>query len=84
MITEQQAVELAEKEYPGCSAEVVADVEGLYYVNIFQNGETQGFADIHTVNKNTGEVSGNIPLGKVLENEQVVSQITGQQKKKMK
>ena len=82
MIAEKQAIELVEKAYPGYSAEVVADIGGVYYVNIIQNGESDGLADIHTVDKETGKVSGNIPFGKVIEVPGFVDQITNKVKKK--
>lgn len=84
MIAELEAVKLVEKEYPGYTAKLVADHDGKYYVNIVQNGDPDNLADFHTVDKSTGEVSGNIPFGKILEIPQVLEQINNGLKKKMK
>lgn len=84
MITEQEAVKLVEKEYPDHKAEVVADVGDVFYVNISIIGEENGIADLHTVDKKTGKVSGNIPTMKILDNPEVADQIFSQSKKKMK
>ena len=83
MIAEKEAIKLVEEEYPGYSAEVIADVGNEFYVKIIQNGKSDELADVHTVNKETGEVSGNIPIGKVLENLEVVNQMMDRSKKKM-
>ncbi len=76
-MTDKECLELIEKDYPEFDATILADFEDKYYVNISYRKAPNGLADIHSVNKFTGEVSGSIPLGIVLNNEKIRMAIMG-------
>lgn len=59
-MTEQEILSVAKLVYPGCNIEIIADTGDKYYVNI-SSKNSDGLSDIHSIDKKSGEISGNIP-----------------------
>ena len=80
-MTEKECLRIVQNEYPDFEAKIIADCHGKYYVNLKYKKGSDNLADIHSVDKKTGEVSGTIPLSIILDDEDVRSQMEYPKKK---
>lgn len=71
MITLQDAIARVKKEYPKCFPDTYVEYEGKYYFVLKERGTSNAdqYLDIHSVDKNTGKVSGAIPPMSLFEDE---------------
>lgn len=83
-ISIEECIRLVQKDYPGYEVEVFGDYEGKYYVNIFEPDATEALSDFHSVDKETGKVSGNIATMKILSDDALRGQLEAHYSKKKK
>lgn len=71
MISLQDAIDRVKKEYPKCFPDTYVEYKGKYFFVLKERGTSNAdqYLDIHSVDKNTGKVSGAIPPMSLFEDE---------------